>query len=256
MTVFYLKSLLSLVLLLPAVYGMYSMFQIFGGTVSENVARIKLRHKISGYVYVLIVLFISYLCAGFAAASKAEPSSRAVAHIVLALSILTLFVIKVLFIRRFRQFYAQAKTIGIAIGVMSIVMVGISGGYYLTMTRFGQDRSADKSIYYRLERPFLTISPIGVPVAAAVRTDRRSIGLGRTLFAARCSTCHDPLSTRTIVGPGLQGLLKKPTLPKSGHPATAESIRFQLRQPLGSMPSFAYFSEDEMEDLIAYLNTL
>jgi mono/diheme cytochrome c family protein len=124
------------------------------------------------------------------------------------------------------------------------------------MTHFGQDRSVDKSIYYRLELPFLTVARTGGPAPTSIRTDRVSIGLGRTLFAARCSACHDPLSTGTIVGPGLQGLLKGPTLPKSKHPATAESIRFQLRQPMGSMPSFAYLTEDEMEDLIAYLNTL
>jgi hypothetical protein len=256
MTIFFIKSLLSLLLLATAVYGMYSMFQVFGGSVAGNVARIKLHHKLSGYLYLLIVLLISYLCSGFAVASKAEPSPRAVIHIVLTLSIVTLLAIKVLFIRRFRQLYVQAKTIGIVIGVMSIVMIGISGGYFLTMTRFGQDRSADKSIYYRLERPFLTVVRFDGPGAASIRTDRPSIGLGRKLFVSRCSTCHDPSSTRTIVGPGLKGLLKGPTLPKSGHPATAASIRFQLRQPMGSMPSFAYLTEDEMEDLIAYLNTL
>jgi hypothetical protein len=255
-TIFFVKSILSLLLLATAVYGMYSMFQVFGGPDAGNAARIKLRHKLSGYLYVLVLLVISYLCIGFAAAAQAEPSPRAVVHIVLALSIVTLIIVKVLFIRRFRQFYAQAKTIGIVIGVMSIVMIGISGGYFLTMTRFGQDRSVDKSVYYRLERPFLTIARIGGPGAASIRTDRQSIGQGRTLFIARCSACHDPLSTRTIVGPGLKGLLKNPTLPKSGHPATAESIRFQLRQPLQGMPSFAYLSEEEMEELIAYLNTL
>ncbi len=54
----------------------------------------------------------------------------------------------------------------------------------------------------------------------------------------------------------LEWLLKRPALPKSGHPATAESIRFQLRQPMGSMPSFADLTGDETEDLIAYRNTL
>ena len=256
MTIFYLKSILSLVLLAPVAYGMYTMFQVFGGAAAENAARIKVRHRVSGYVAVLIMLFISYLCIGFAAASKAEPSPRAVVHIVLALSVLTLFVIKVLFIRRFRQFYLQAKTIGLAIGVMSIVMIGVSGGYFLAMTRFGQDRSVDKSVYYRLKAPFLAIARVGGPGMPTIRADSVSIGLGRTLFAARCSACHDPLSTRTIVGPGLKGLLKGPTLPISKHPATAESIRFQLRQPMGRMPSFAYLTDDEMEDLIAYLDTL
>lgn len=50
--------------------------------------------------------------------------------------------------------------------------------------------------------------------------------------------------------------LKRPTLPLSGHRVTTESIRFQLRQPLGRMPSFAHLTDDEMSDLIAYLNTL
>lgn len=256
MTIFFIKSLLSLLLLAPAVYGMYTMFQVFGGAAAETVPRFKLRHRASGYLYVLIVLFISYLCTGFAAVSKVEPSPRAVVHIALALTILTLLVIKVLIIRRFRQFYTQAKSIGIAIGIMSIVMIGISAGYYLAMTRFGQDRSADKSASFRLELPLLTIARTSGPDAAAVRTDRTSIRRGGAIFAARCAACHDPLSTRTIVGPGLKGLLKAPTLPKSGHPATAESIRFQLRQPMGGMPSFASLAEDDMEDLIAYLNTL
>lgn len=256
LTIFFIKSLLSLLLLATAVYAMYTMFQVFGGPAAGNVDRIKLRHRASGYLYLLILLFISYLCAGFTVASKAEPSPRAVVHISLALAILTLFAVKVLFIRRFRQFYLQAKTIGLVIGVMSVVMTGISGGYYLTMTRFGQDQSVDKSAYYGLKLPFLTIARTSPPGAASVRTDGLSIGRGRTIFAARCSACHDPLSFRTIVGPGLKGLLKNPLLPKSGHPATAESIRFQLRQPLGTMPSFAYLTEEEMEELIAYLNTL
>jgi hypothetical protein len=256
MTIFHLKALLSLVLLLPAVYSMYTMFQVFGGATADNVARVKLRHKASGYLFLLIVLLISYLCVGFAVASKAEPSPRAAIHIVLALAILTLLCIKVLFIRRFHQFYAQAKTIGIVIGIMSIVMIGVSGGYFMAMTRFGQDRSVDKSLYYQLRGPLLTVVRTGGPGRSPIRTDRVSIELGRTLFAARCSACHDPMSTRTIVGPGLKGILRGRTLPKSNNPATAESIRFQLRQPMGSMPSFAYLTEDEMEDLIAYLNTL
>lgn len=256
MTLFQLKSLLSVILLLPVAFGMYTMFQVFGGGAAEHVARNKLRHKISGYLYLSIILLISWLCTGFALTAKTEPSPRAVVHIALALSILTLFVIKLLFIRRFRPFYAQAKTIGIVIGVMSMVMIGISGGYHLLVTRFGLDRTADKSVYYRLQGPLLTIVRTGGPGISMIRTDHLSIDRGRTLFIARCSACHDPLSTGVIVGPGLKGVLKNPTLPKSKRPATAETIRFQLRQPLGIMPSFAYLSDDEMEDLIAYLNTL
>jgi mono/diheme cytochrome c family protein len=162
----------------------------------------------------------------------------------------------VLVVRVYRQFYGIARTIGMSLGILIFALVGMSAGVYLTMTRFGQDRTMDKSAYYALRGPFLTMHPVAAPGTGAVRTDRRSIDRGRTLFLARCSACHDPESTQTKVGPGLKGLLRNPRLPKSGHPATAESIRFQLRQPLGAMPSFAYLSDEEMNDLIAYLNTL
>ena len=258
MTIFLLKSLLSLTLLVGAVLASYSMFEIFGrgGAATAAIDRLKRFHKITGYLYLLIFFLLSYLCIGFAAASQTEPSPRAALHILIALAIIVLFLIKVLFVRIYRQFYSQAKTIGIMMGVMTFVLVGISGGFYLTISRFGQDRTTDKSVFYTLYGPFLSVKKVGTPGIMAIRTDRMSIEQGKKLFASRCAGCHDPSSTKTIVGPGLKGLLRNPLLPISKNPATAESIRFQLRQPMGRMPSFAYLSAEEMEDLIAYLNTL
>jgi mono/diheme cytochrome c family protein len=257
MTIFLIKSLFALLLLVPAVYGMYTMLEVFGRNApAERAAQLKKRHRVSGWTFVILFSLISYLCIVFLAASRAEPSSRTALHILLALVIIALFIVKVLFVRIYRQFYGVARTIGIALGVLVMALVGMSAGVYLAMTRFGQDRTVDKSVYYVLRGPFLSVHPIAAPGAATIRTDRQSIARGRTLFLARCSACHDPESTQTKVGPGLKGLLRNPRLPKSGHPATAESIRFQLRQPLGVMPSFAYLSDDEMNDLIAYLNTL
>jgi mono/diheme cytochrome c family protein len=257
MTIFLIKSLLALFLLVLAGHGMYTMLEVFGKNASaERAAQLKKRHKVSGWTFVILFSLVSYLCIVFLAVSRAEPSPRASLHILFAFVIIALFIVKVLFVRVYRQFYGVARTIGIALGVLTMALVGISAGVYLTMTRFGQDRTVDKSAYYALRGPFLSVHPIADPGAAAIRTDRQSIARGRTLFLTRCSTCHDPESTQTKVGPGLKGLLRNPRLPKSGHPATAESIRFQLRQPLGVMPSFAYLSDDEMNDLIAYLNTL
>ncbi len=257
MTIFFLKSILSLISLLPASYAIYAMFELFGRTAAADQAeRLKRRHKAAGYGFVLLFILISYLCIGFLAASKAELSSRSALHVLLSLTIIVLFVLKVLFVRRYRQFYAQAKTIGILMAALIFTLVGLSAGFYLTVSRFGQDHTVDKSAFYSLRGPVLAVRQIAGPAAQEIRTDPLSIERGRTLFAARCSACHDPASTRTIIGPGLKGLLRNPKLPVSGHPATPESIRFQLRQPMGRMPSFSYLSDDEMNDLIAYLNTL
>jgi mono/diheme cytochrome c family protein len=257
MTIFFLKSILSVLLLLPAGYGMYTMFTVFGRNPdADRATLLKGRHRTAGYLYVVFLLSVTYLCVGFSMAARTEPSPRAALHILLALSIAALLLVKVLFVRLFRRFYEQAKAIGAAIGIMSLVLVGISAGYYLSVSRFGQDRTMDRSASYAFRGPFLAVTPVSTPGAAAIRTDPGSIERGRLLFQARCSACHDANSTLTIMGPGLQGLLKNPKLPVSGHPATAESIRFQLKQPMGRMPSFAYLSPGEVEDLIAYLNTL
>lgn len=257
MTIFFLKALLSLLLFVLASAGMYVMFETFGrSTPRFAVDRMKSIHKIVGYLYVALFVFISYLCIGFAMASRNDPSPRAALHIVLALSIAVLFLLKVLYVRVYRQFYAHAKTIGVAIGLLSFVLVGLSGGFYLITSRFGRDLTVDKSVYYELKGPLLTVRQLERPGIEVIRVDALSIARGRTLFESKCAICHDPNGTRTIVGPGLKGILKRPRLPVSGHPATAESIRFQLKQPMGRMPSFAYLSDEEVEDLIAYLNTL
>jgi mono/diheme cytochrome c family protein len=256
-TIFFIKSILSVLLLLPAGYSTYTMFSMFGRNPDADRAKtLKRRHRAAGYLYAVFLLFIAYLCINFAMAARTEPSPRASLHILIAVSIAALLLVKLLFVRLFRRFYEQAKTIGTVIGVLTFVLVAISGGYYLSVSRFGRDRTVDRSASYAFRGPFLAVEQAIARSARAIRTDPGSIERGGVLFQARCSACHDPNSTRTIMGPGLQGLLKNPKLPVSGHPATAESIRFQLRQPLGRMPSFAYLSFDEVEDLIAYLNTL
>jgi len=256
-TIFFLKSVLSLLLLLSAVYGMQVMYAVFGRTQdADRAIALKRRHRAAGHLFIVLLLVVSYLCVAFAMAARTEPTPRAALHILIALAITALLSIKVLFLRVFRQYYEQAKAIGTAVGILAFILVGISAGYYLAVSRFGQDRTMDRSAAYALRGPFLTVQQTGGPDSGSIRTDRRSIERGQALFMSRCSACHDPTSTRTVMGPGLEGLLKRPKLPMSGHPATAESIRFQLKQPLGRMPSFAYLSHDEVEDLIAYLNSL
>ncbi len=257
MTIFFLKSLLSLLLFALAVGATYTMFQIFGRSVPPaSVERLKRFHKTTGYLYVALLVFISYLCIRFASVSRNEPSPRAAFHIALALSITALFILKALYVRVFRQFYAQARTIGVIMGVLTFVLVGISGGFYLVTSNFGRDLTVDKSVYYRISGPFFSMAKIGRPETLAIRTDPLNIGRGKTLFESKCAICHDPDSTRIIVGPGLKDILKRPILPVSGRPATAESIRSQIRRPIGRMPSFAYLSDEQFEDLLAYLNTL
>jgi mono/diheme cytochrome c family protein len=92
--------------------------------------------------------------------------------------------------------------------------------------------------------------------AITVRTDDGSIIKGKSLFRSKCVFCHQPNSTEIVVGPGLQGILKQTALPVSKKSATPENIINQLRRPYKDMPSFTYLSEEEVLNIIAYLNTL
>ncbi|TNF53995.1 cytochrome c [bacterium] len=89
-----------------------------------------------------------------------------------------------------------------------------------------------------------------------IKTDAESIQRGRDIFVAQCTFCHKANSTETLVGPGLKGILNRAKLPVSKKPATPENIVHQMKRPYQKMPSFPYFSEEEIQDILAYLNTL
>jgi hypothetical protein len=89
-----------------------------------------------------------------------------------------------------------------------------------------------------------------------VKTDEENIHRGKDLYKKLCKKCHDAYSTENIIGPGMQGILKKDMLPSSQKPATARNILNQLSNPFDKMPSFNFLSEEEKLSIIAFLNTL
>lgn len=89
-----------------------------------------------------------------------------------------------------------------------------------------------------------------------LRTDDESIGTGKEIFDSKCYFCHDARSTKKGVGPGMKGILKVDKFPVSEMAATPENVVKQLRTPYKSMPSFSSLSDEDILNIIAYLNTL
>jgi cytochrome c1 len=94
------------------------------------------------------------------------------------------------------------------------------------------------------------------PVGITLKTDSDSIIAGRTLFMQKCSNCHYIDRPDYFVGPSLKGILKNPLLPVSRKPATPENIVRQMRHPFTNMPSFVFFSDEELSNVLAFLNSL
>jgi len=225
------------------------MFEVFGRTEKKyNIDKLRKFHRLDGKLYFILYVLIAYFCLNFIYHTKAEPSPRATFHGVFALSVLVLLLLKVSFVRIYRQFYGYVKTIGILIALLTFGMIGTSAGYYLLITNFGTDILFKKAVEEK--------RGLAKEAMIIVKTDIESIKKGRELYDSKCSFCHDPYGTEKIVGPGHKGILKNPFLPASKKPSTPENIANQIKNPYRDMPSFSYLSNEQISYIIAFLNTL
>lgn len=250
MTVFLMKSLLAVALIASVFVALYTMLEVFGRAEKKyNIERLKKIHRFNGFFYILLFSFIAYFCFAFIASTKTDLSARAAFHAVFALSIMVLLGLKIAFVEIYRQFYGKVQTIGLTVAFLSFLLAGTSAGYYLLITKFG----AEVAVVAPVERKEETAKPAAKLLA---RADADSIRQGKELYEEKCFFCHDAYSTKTEVGPGHKGILKNPLLPVSKKPATPESVANQIRRPYRDMPAFDYFTDDQVMDLVAFLNTL
>jgi mono/diheme cytochrome c family protein len=79
---------------------------------------------------------------------------------------------------------------------------------------------------------------------------------GHRIFVSQCSGCHYANTEKGLHGPGLEGLFRKPYL-ASGTPANDDRVTAVILHGRNMMPSFGNtLSDQELEELIAYLHTL
>ena len=79
---------------------------------------------------------------------------------------------------------------------------------------------------------------------------------GKQVFGNQCSSCHYADSDKGLYGPGLQGLFHKPYL-TSGMAASDTRVRAVILHGWAMMPPMGNtMSDQEFEELMAYLHTL
>ncbi len=79
---------------------------------------------------------------------------------------------------------------------------------------------------------------------------------GRRVYDQHCIRCHEPYSSREIQGPSLHGIFKKEQFP-SGIKASDERMIDIIEMGKSKMPSFHNaLTQQQMQDLLAYLHTL
>ncbi len=77
---------------------------------------------------------------------------------------------------------------------------------------------------------------------------------GAQVFHDACARCHYPTNTHSLHGPGLQAITKVKAMP-SGAPPTDERLTSVIIRGRNMMPATP-LSDDQLNDLLAYLHTL
>ncbi len=166
--------------------------------------------------------------------------------LVLAAALFTVFVLKLLIVRFYRGLLGIVWALGMIVFVLTVLVFSTSAGYYLArkgeMPGWGDDVTSGAVVVEIAEAPMASASGDAV--------------IGEAVYEKYCAFCHHSKSTDSKLGPGLKGVLEADTLPVSGRPATAENIVKTLRNPIGTMPAFTKLTEDEIMDLIAFLETI
>ncbi len=245
MTVYQLKSIIAVAFLVSALSAGLAMLALMGRAESRTRPE-KLRrfHRLAGYLFALLLLVLGALGTSLLVRAGDTLSSRAVFHAFIGQFLLSIFFLKWLIARFFRQFLRMMPALGMAVFVLSLVAFSMALHFFLRA-------AASEALPGEIVRPAADSS-----VERSSPPVKGSFERGADLFNRLCSSCHHPDRKESKLGPGLKDLFKDPSLPHSGKAATEENIRQQLLRPALSMPVFARLTDQELADLMAYLKKL
>jgi cytochrome c len=93
-------------------------------------------------------------------------------------------------------------------------------------------------------------------MAALIAAPKGDPAKGKDLFETNCATCHNADSMDKKVGPGLKGLYKHDKL-ANGKKVTDATVRDKIDNGGNGMPAYKdLLSDQEKDDVVAYLKTL
>jgi mono/diheme cytochrome c family protein len=78
---------------------------------------------------------------------------------------------------------------------------------------------------------------------------------GAQVYGQYCAKCHYPNNTHSLHGPGLQAITKVKAMP-SGAPPTDERLTTVIVRGRNMMPATTSLTDDQLNDLLAYIRTL
>ena len=236
MSFFTIKTLLALVFLSSGFTALITMLTLMGKPDKKMSPKtLKIIHKTGGYLFLILLFVLVFLGTKYWASAGDLISTRAVFHIVLGLTLFVVLFIKLSIVRFFKQFMKFLPVMGITLFSLTFILVSVTGGFHILRS---------------------SVSPVLEIQGEIPKAEGTDISNGRQIFQNNCIFCHHIDKEEKKAGPGLKDLLKKDKLPSSGRAASLENVKSQILDPLSAMPPFNNFSQKEMGDLLAFLETL
>lgn len=130
MSPYILKTAVATALLAVGLVSFFTMMALQGRLEKKaDPGRLRRIHKASGIAFIVLLAPLAYLGARFVKEMGDGLSTRGVFHLVLAVSLAGLLLVKFLIVRFFRAFAKYAPGIGVALFVMTLVVYIITAGF-------------------------------------------------------------------------------------------------------------------------------
>ena len=162
------NTITSTLFLIFGAAAVFSMLRLFGSNKSQNPQRLKVIHKVSGWIFVLLYILMFITMITRIEGYWEDSSARIILHVALAVALFFLLLLKILIPRFFPKLGKHLFALGISVYLTGFILVAITAGYYVIWTF-----RANPYIYHSGMNEHML--------------DER---MGKEFFITKCSTCH------------------------------------------------------------------
>lgn len=138
MSDYWIKTIFATLLLGAGLAAFLSMMARVGRPGDEaRLERLRRLHKKAGYAFFALLAPLAVLGADLLAEMGDGLSSRGTFHVVLAMTLLAVLLVKLLVVKTYRQLLRYANSLGIALFSLTVVIFLITAGYYVLVSLAG-----------------------------------------------------------------------------------------------------------------------
>jgi len=137
MPAYMLKTILATAFMAAALVSFWSMMTLMGKPEKKtDPAKLRTIHRAAGIVIVVLLVPLIYLGARLLAQMGDAMSIRAGFHVVLAIALVVLLILKISIVRVYKNFLNYAPVLGMMIFILAVVVYAITAGFTVLMNIF------------------------------------------------------------------------------------------------------------------------